>query len=130
MPVGPDQQASGAADRVAADRVADESRHATLRLRRLPDRVAAARAIDVAEAFRDLPGLALLESARPGRNARWTYLMADPVAVTRIDGDGNAMTRKHYFERSEQVRRAVGKRSVKVEDEKWRDHRAATILPC
>ena len=37
--------------------------------------------IDVAEAFRDLPGLVLLESARPGRNARWTYLTADPVAV-------------------------------------------------
>ena len=35
----------------------------------------------MAEAFRDLPGLALLESARPGRNARWTYLTADPVAV-------------------------------------------------
>ncbi len=54
---------------------------ATLRLRRLPDRIAAQRSIDVAEAFRDLPGLALLESARPGRNARWTYLTADPVAV-------------------------------------------------
>jgi len=52
-----------------------------LRLRRLPDRVALARPIDVAEAFRDLPGLALMESARPGRNARWTYLTADPVAV-------------------------------------------------
>ena len=39
------------------------------------------RPIDVAEALRDLPGLALLESARPGRNARWTYLTADPVAV-------------------------------------------------
>jgi len=54
---------------------------ATLRLRRLPDGVAHARPIDVAEGFRDLPGLALLESARPGRNARWTYLTADPVAV-------------------------------------------------
>jgi para-aminobenzoate synthetase component 1 len=43
--------------------------------------VAAARPIDVAEFFGDLPGLALLESARPGRNARWTYLAADPVAV-------------------------------------------------
>jgi len=43
--------------------------------------VGTARAIDVAEAFRDLPGLALLESARPGRNARWTYLTADPIAV-------------------------------------------------
>ena len=54
---------------------------ATVRLRRLPDRLAAMRPLDVAEAFRDLPGLALLESARPGRNARWTYLTADPVAV-------------------------------------------------
>jgi para-aminobenzoate synthetase component 1 len=53
----------------------------TLRLRRLSDRVAASRPIDVAEAFRDLPGLALFESARPGRNARWTYLTADPIAV-------------------------------------------------
>ena len=56
-------------------------RDAPLRLRRLPDGLAAARAIDVAERFRELPGLALLESARPGRNARWTYLTADPVAV-------------------------------------------------
>jgi para-aminobenzoate synthetase component I len=54
---------------------------APLRLRRLPDRLAASRPIDVAERFRDLPGLALLESARPGRNARWTYLTADPVAI-------------------------------------------------
>jgi len=37
--------------------------------------------MDVAERLRDLPGLALLESARPGRNARWTYLTADPIAV-------------------------------------------------
>jgi para-aminobenzoate synthetase component 1 len=42
---------------------------------------ASLRPIDVAERFRDLPGLALLESARPGRNARWSYLTADPVAV-------------------------------------------------
>ncbi len=54
---------------------------ATLRLRRLPDRIAAMRPIDAAEAFRDLPGLALFESARPGRNARWSYLTADPIAV-------------------------------------------------
>ena len=46
----------------------------------LPE-VASSRAIDVAEAFRDLPGLVLLESARPGRNSRWTYLTADPVAL-------------------------------------------------
>ena len=53
-----------------------------------PDRVAAARAIDAAEAFRDLPGLVLLESARPGRNARWTYLTADPVAVLESPAAG------------------------------------------
>ena len=52
-----------------------------VRLRRLRDSIAAARPIDLAESFRDLPGLCLLESARPGRNARWTYLTADPVAV-------------------------------------------------
>ncbi|MBA3234442.1 MAG: aminodeoxychorismate synthase component I [Chloroflexi bacterium] len=61
---------------------------APLRLRRLPDRVAGARAIDAAEAFRDLPGLVLLESARPGRNARWTYLVADPVAVLETPAAG------------------------------------------
>jgi para-aminobenzoate synthetase component I len=60
----------------------------TLRLRRLPDRIAAMRPIDVAEAFRDVPGLALLESARPGRNARWSYLCADPVAVLESPAAG------------------------------------------
>jgi para-aminobenzoate synthetase component 1 len=61
---------------------------ATLRLRRLPERIAAARPIDAAEAFRDLPGLVLLESARPGRNARWTYMTADPVAVLESPAAG------------------------------------------
>ncbi len=37
--------------------------------------------MDVAELFRDLPGLTVLESARAGRKARWSYLCADPVAV-------------------------------------------------
>ena len=60
----------------------------SVRARRLPPRLAAERAIDVAEAFRDLPGLALLESARPGRNARWTYLTADPVAVLEAPAAG------------------------------------------
>jgi para-aminobenzoate synthetase component I len=44
--------------------------------------------MDVAEAFRDLPGLALLESARPGRKARWTFLTADPVAVLQAPTAG------------------------------------------
>jgi para-aminobenzoate synthetase component I len=50
-----------------------------VRLERLPH-LAEVGPMDVAERFRDLPGLVLLESARPGRNARWTYLTADPVA--------------------------------------------------
>ena len=52
-------------------------------LERLPalDGVAPA---DAADAFRDLPGLALLESARPGRAGRWSFLVAEPVAV--LDG--------------------------------------------
>jgi para-aminobenzoate synthetase component 1 len=45
--------------------------------------------MDVAERFRDLPGLVLLESARPGRNARWTYLTADPVAVLEAPSEGS-----------------------------------------
>jgi para-aminobenzoate synthetase component 1 len=44
--------------------------------------------MDVAERFRDLPGLVLLESARPGRNARWTYLTADPVGVIEAPSEG------------------------------------------
>jgi para-aminobenzoate synthetase component 1 len=43
--------------------------------------LAASSPMDVAERFGDLSGLALLESGRPGRNARWSYLAADPVAV-------------------------------------------------
>ncbi len=44
--------------------------------------------MDVAEAFRDLAGLALLESARPGRTGRWSYLTADPVAVVDAPAEG------------------------------------------
>ena len=58
-----------------------------IRLVELPE-LAAHAPMDVAERFRDLPGLALLESARPGRNARWTYLTADPVAVIEAPSEG------------------------------------------
>jgi para-aminobenzoate synthetase component 1 len=44
--------------------------------------------MDAAERFRDLPGLALLESARPGRNGRWSLLTADPIAVLEAGADG------------------------------------------
>ncbi len=37
--------------------------------------------IDAAELLGGLPGLVLLESARPGRRSRWTFLTADPLAV-------------------------------------------------
>ncbi|HUQ78225.1 MAG TPA: anthranilate synthase component I family protein [Patescibacteria group bacterium] len=68
----------------------------TVRLEPLPE-IADARPIDIAEVFRDLPGLVLLESARPGRNARWTYLSADPVAVLAepaVGGDPFAVARR------------------------------------
>ena len=54
---------------------------ATATVWRRADLVAGERPIDVAERFRDLPGLALLESARPGRTGRWSYLTADPLGV-------------------------------------------------
>jgi para-aminobenzoate synthetase component 1 len=44
--------------------------------------------IDVAERIRSLGGMALLESGRPGRNARWTYLSADPRLVLIGAADG------------------------------------------
>jgi para-aminobenzoate synthetase component 1 len=42
----------------------------------------------VASQLRDLPGLILFESARAGRNARWSYLTADPVDVVDAPTDG------------------------------------------
>jgi para-aminobenzoate synthetase component 1 len=44
--------------------------------------------MDAAERLRHLPGLVVLESARPGRNARWSYVTADPVAVLEAPADG------------------------------------------
>ena len=58
-----------------------------IRLEERPE-LAGVAPMDVAERFRDLPGLALLESARPGRNARWTFLSADPVAVLESPSEG------------------------------------------
>jgi para-aminobenzoate synthetase component 1 len=58
-----------------------------IRLIELPE-LAAHAPMDVAERFADLPGLVLLESARPGRNARWSYLTADPVAVLEAASEG------------------------------------------
>jgi para-aminobenzoate synthetase component 1 len=44
--------------------------------------------MDAAEAFRGVPGLVLLESARPGRRSRWTYLSADPRVVVEAASPG------------------------------------------
>lgn len=43
-----------------------------------------ARPMDVAERLRSLGGLALLESARPGRAGRWSFLTAEPVTVSGV----------------------------------------------
>jgi para-aminobenzoate synthetase component 1 len=74
-------------DRRATEPVTPEL-PAGVRLETLPD-LADRPPMDVAERFRDLPGLVLLESARPGRNARWTYLTADPVAVIETPSEGS-----------------------------------------
>jgi para-aminobenzoate synthetase component 1 len=58
-----------------------------VRLVELPE-LAGQAPMDVAERFLGLPGLVLLESARPGRNARWTYLSADPIAVLEAPAEG------------------------------------------
>jgi len=60
----------------------------SVRLEPLPG-IARVAPADAAEAFRDLPGMALLESARPGRNARWSFLTADPIAVVDAPGEGS-----------------------------------------
>ena len=60
---------------------------APVRLEPFPE-LASVRPIDAAEALRGLPGLALLETARPGRRARWSYLTADPVAVLEAPAAG------------------------------------------
>ncbi len=53
----------------------------------LPELVGVA-PLDVAERLRGLRGMALLESARPGRRARWSYLAADPLKVIEAADDG------------------------------------------
>jgi para-aminobenzoate synthetase component 1 len=60
---------------------------APVRLEPFPE-LAPVRPIDAAEALSGLPGLALLETARPGRRARWSYLTADPVAVLETAAAG------------------------------------------
>ena len=42
--------------------------------------------LDAAELLAGWPGLVLLESARPGRRSRWTFLTADPIAVVTRPG--------------------------------------------
>jgi para-aminobenzoate synthetase component 1 len=74
-------------ERMDQHRAASRSHAPGVRLEPRPD-LAALAPMDVAERFRDLPGLVLLESARPGRNARWTYLTADPVAVLEAPSAG------------------------------------------
>jgi para-aminobenzoate synthetase component I len=44
--------------------------------------------MDVAERLRRLGGLSLLESARPGRNATWSFVTADPIAIVDRPSDG------------------------------------------
>ncbi len=47
-------------------------------------------AVAVASTLAGMPGLVVLESARRGRRARWTYVSADPLAVVRETGGPGA----------------------------------------
>src|SRR5664279_1092412 len=64
----------------SSTRAADHASLPAVRLARLPELDAVA-PLDAAEMFAGLPGLVLLESARPGRQSRWTFLTADPLVV-------------------------------------------------
>ncbi|HEX8026387.1 MAG TPA: anthranilate synthase component I family protein [Candidatus Limnocylindrales bacterium] len=61
---------------------------ARVRALRLPELDGVA-PMDVAERIRPLGGLSVLESARPGRNARWSYLSADPLLTIDAPGVGS-----------------------------------------
>ena len=58
-----------------------------VRVEPLPE-VAGRSPLDVAGSLRDLPGLTLFESARPGHRARWSYLMLDPLEVLEAPSSG------------------------------------------
>jgi para-aminobenzoate synthetase component 1 len=45
--------------------------------------------MDAAEALRGLPGLGLLETARPGRRNRWSFLVVEPLAIIEAPADGD-----------------------------------------
>jgi para-aminobenzoate synthetase component 1 len=83
-------------------------------LERLPDLDGVA-PIEVAEAFRDLPGLMLLESARPGRTSRWSYLSADPVALLEAPapGDDPFKQARELVARMDRQRPAIGAAGVR-----------------
>ncbi len=59
-----------------------------LLLERLPS-LDAMPPIDAAERLRGLPCLTVLESARPGRRARWSYVAADPIAILEAPDDSD-----------------------------------------
>jgi para-aminobenzoate synthetase component 1 len=80
----------------------------TTRLDELPADLAALAPIDAAEAFRDLPGLAVLESARPGRRGRWSYLTADPLAVAHEPAWLPDRPGDPFIEARRQLRRLAG----------------------
>lgn len=74
----------------------------------LPAELARLAPIDAAEAFREVPGLAVLESARPGRRGRWSYLTADPIAVIERPAGAIGPPADPFAEARRHLRRMAG----------------------
>jgi para-aminobenzoate synthetase component 1 len=71
----------------SSTRAVDHASLPAVRLARLSELDAVA-PLDAAESLAGLPGLVLLESARPGRRSRWTFLTADPMVVLERPSPG------------------------------------------
>jgi para-aminobenzoate synthetase component 1 len=92
-------------------------------LEELPTELAALAPIDAAEVFRDLPCLAVLESARPGRRGRWSYLTADPRAVLEVPADAIDRPGDPFAEARRQLRRLADRPASAVAQ------RSASAIP-
>src|SRR5450432_4618998 len=92
-------------------RVAGQAALPGVQVIRLPELDSVA-PLDAAERLAGWPGLVLLESARPGRRSRWTFLSSDPIAVISRPSPG----RDPFVEARRLVARLDSSRSSQPDD--------------